>query len=170
MSSHVLVAYGSKHGSTAEIAQWVADALSAHGHEVTVRPADEVRSLDGYDGVVLGSALYAGRWHRGARRFARQYRADLAVLPVWLFSSGPLDGSAAERDIPATRQVQRIAARLGAREHVTFGGRLTAEAGGRLARRVVADGKGGDFRDPQHVKRWAAGVALELNPAPGKRP
>ena len=46
-------------------------------------------------------------------------------MPVWLFSSGPLDDSAAEGDIPAVPQVQQVAKEIRARGHRTFGGRLT---------------------------------------------
>jgi menaquinone-dependent protoporphyrinogen oxidase len=57
----VLVAYGSKRGGTAEIAEWIGDELRDAG--LMVDPARTVRKLI-YDVVVLGGALYMGRWHR----------------------------------------------------------------------------------------------------------
>ncbi|TQE36357.1 flavodoxin, partial [Streptomyces ipomoeae] len=57
-------------------------------------------SVASYDAVVAGGGLYAGRWQKHARRFLRRHRRDLAECPLWLFSSGPLDASASERDIP----------------------------------------------------------------------
>jgi menaquinone-dependent protoporphyrinogen oxidase len=162
MRPHVLVAYGSKNGSTAEIAQWIADALAAAGCEAAVKPADAVRSPEGYDAVVLGGALYMGRWHRDANRFARRHKKALAGRPVWLFSSGPLDSSAGERDIPPVPQAKRAADRLDAREHITFGGKLDENAQGWVARRIVSSGRAGDFRDPERIKAWASGVGREL--------
>ena len=38
--------------------------LSEHGLQTEVRPVREVRALDGCSAVVLGAALYSGRWHK----------------------------------------------------------------------------------------------------------
>ena len=84
----VLVAYGTKHGATAEIAEAIGKALIAAGLGVDVRRARRVRSLAPYQAVVLGSAVYAGRWRRDAMRLLR--RAELRERAVWLFSSGPV--------------------------------------------------------------------------------
>lgn len=100
MRPSALVAYGSKNGSTAEIARWIASVLRDNGIDADARSAHEIQDVGPYDAVVLGGALYAGRWHRDARRFARRHHRELAARPVWLFSSGPLDPSASERDIP----------------------------------------------------------------------
>ena len=162
MDKKVLVAYGSTNGSTAEIAGRVGEVLAGRGLDVEGRAASEVTDVAGYDAVVLGGGLYAGRWQRDARRFARRYRTALAARPVWLFSSGPLDPSASERDIPAAPGVQRVADRIGSRGHITFGGRLEGEVKGRLARMIVNSGKGGDYRDFDRISAWAAGVAREL--------
>ncbi|MFI6645976.1 flavodoxin domain-containing protein [Streptomyces sp. NPDC050504] len=162
VAHRVLVAYGSKNGSTAEIAQAVAETLNEEGVTATARPAALVGDLDGYDAVVIGGALYTGRWHREARRFLRRHRSALSRLPVWLFSSGPLDASATARDIPAVRGVLRTAAHLGARGHVTFGGRLEQGAEGRVAHMILKSGKGGDFRDFPQIAAWARNIAREL--------
>jgi menaquinone-dependent protoporphyrinogen oxidase len=79
---------------------------------------------------------------------------------VWLFSSGPLDGSAAE-DIPPVPQVQELLERIGARGHVTFGGRLSADAKGFPAS-AMAKTHAGDWRDPERIRGWAADVAMDL--------
>ncbi|MGW1010336.1 flavodoxin domain-containing protein [Streptomyces termitum] len=159
----VLVAYGSKHGATAGIADEIGRALRDDGFDTDVRPAGTVTDVGGYDGVVLGGALYAGRWNGEARRCARRNAEQLRHRPVWLFSSGPVDRSAEQRDIPPVRGVARRMKQLGAREHVTFGGALTADSPDLVARALVRHGKGGDFRDPARVRAWAhrIGAALE---------
>ena len=86
----VLVAVASRHGSTREIADAIAQELQAPGVHAEVRTADEVSDLDSYDAVVLGSAIYMGNWESAASRFAQQHQAKLASMPVWLFSSGPV--------------------------------------------------------------------------------
>ncbi|WP_037672697.1 flavodoxin domain-containing protein [Streptomyces griseus] len=162
MDETVLVTYGSTNGSTAEIAEHVGAVLSKEGLTVDVRPAAQVTDLAPYGAVVLGGGLYGGRWQRDARRFARRHGRALAERPVWLFSSGPLDPSASEREIPPTGGVQRVANRVDARGHITFGGRLEGEVKGRIARMIVKSGKGGDFRDFEQISTWAATVAQDL--------
>lgn len=158
----VLVAYASKNGSTAQIAEWIGDDLTSRGIEADVRPAAEVGDLIGYDAVILGSAVYAGRWLRSAARFARRHRKVLLELPVWLFSSGPLDATAAEGALPPVPSAVRIADRVDAADQITFGGRLVDGAGGLIARQILAQGKGGDFRDREQVRAWALGVADDI--------
>jgi menaquinone-dependent protoporphyrinogen oxidase len=160
--SNVLVAYGTTNGSTAQIAETIADVLRKEGTSADASAARSVRSMESYDAVVLGGGLYAGRWHKDARRFARRHRRALAEHPLWLFSSGPLDASASERDIPPVPGVKRIMIRLDAVEHITFGGRLEEGAKGWVARMILRSGKGGDFRDFAQIEEWATRIATRL--------
>ncbi|WP_405595470.1 flavodoxin domain-containing protein [Streptomyces sp. NBC_01410] len=165
MTRTVLVAYGSKKGSTAEIAQFIASILRDEGVKADARPAAQVCDIRPYEAVVLGGALRMGRWHRDARRFARRHRHALAGRPLWLFSSGPLDPSALERDIPAVRGVRQVERRLGALEHVTFGGRPTDGARGRIARAILEE-DGDDCRDFKRIALWAESIAACLTAIP----
>jgi menaquinone-dependent protoporphyrinogen oxidase len=83
-------------------------------------------------------------------------------MPVWLVSSGPLDDSAAQHEIPPTSQVRKLATRVGARDHVTFGGYLAPDARGFPAS-AMAKSKAGDWRDPAHIRRWVATVVGQLD-------
>jgi menaquinone-dependent protoporphyrinogen oxidase len=159
--TRVLVAYGSKRGATAEIAEWIGTALRDAGLEADVRPARGATPASSYDAVIVGGALYAGRWHRDATRFVRRYRSRLLHLPVWLFSSGPLDRTAKEGELPPVAGVAKAAGRIGAQGQVTFGGRLSADADGFIASKI-AQRQGGDYRDRDNVRAWAAGIAEEL--------
>lgn len=159
---NVLVAYGSKNRSTAGIADMIVATLQTDGLAAQARPAAEVRSLEEYDAVVLGGALYAGRWHRDARRFAHRHTKALLGRPVWLFSSGPLDDSADTGEIPPVAQVAKIFERLDAVEHVTFGGRLTEQAEGFIAKAMVRNGTSGDFRNQERIARWSHAIATHL--------
>jgi menaquinone-dependent protoporphyrinogen oxidase len=163
-TSNVLVAYGTKNGSTAGIADMIVATLRADGLTAEACPAADVRSVEEYDAVVLGGALYAGRWHRDSRTFARHYADALQSRPVWLFSSGPLDNSADKRELRPVSQVVKIATRVGAVEHVTFGGRLTKDAAGFMAKAIVRAGKGGDFRNPERIAAWSHTIATHLRP------
>jgi menaquinone-dependent protoporphyrinogen oxidase len=94
----VLVAYATKHGATAEIAERIAATMRGAGCEARALPADDVGDLEGCRAVVLGSALYMGRLRGSARHFARRHRRALARLPVWLFTSGPVDVGTTHRE------------------------------------------------------------------------
>ncbi|MDX6402236.1 MAG: menaquinone-dependent protoporphyrinogen oxidase [Gaiellaceae bacterium] len=89
MTGRTLVAYGTKHGSTLEVAEAIAASLRDSGHEVDIGPAADVRALDGYGAVVLGGALYMGRWHQGAAGFLKRHRHALAEIPLAVFAMGP---------------------------------------------------------------------------------
>jgi menaquinone-dependent protoporphyrinogen oxidase len=162
----VLVAYASKRGSTAEIAEAVAATLAESGFEVDCEEATSVRSLEPYDALVLGSAVYMKRWRGDARRFLRRNRRALAKLPFWVFSSGPVGDPAEDR--PEWTEPSKIVAsteRLGARGHVVFGGRLPAEPKGKIESAMVI-GVPPEFRDRRdwdEIRAWAKTVAQELS-------
>jgi menaquinone-dependent protoporphyrinogen oxidase len=159
----VLVVHGSKRGGTAGLAEMVGTAFRRLGWAAEVRPAADPGPVDA-DVVVIGGALYANRWHRDARRFARSHRKALADVPVWLFSSGPLDDSARTGDLAAVSQVQAIAADLEANGHMTFGGRLEPGASGFFAH-AMAKKYAGDWRDEQQVTEWVHEISRSLRPA-----
>lgn len=160
----VLVAYGTKMGGTRGIAEMVGRELEANGIDAKVIEAPVVKTLAGFDAVILGGALYSLRWHKDARGFVRRHGKALATIPVWFFSSGPLDGSAREKEIPPVRFVKNAIERIGARGHVTFGGRMPADATGFPAASMARD-NAGDWRDPDHVREWTKHVAEELHAA-----
>jgi len=164
----ILVTWGSKRGGTEGIARMVGAALAAAGHEPALLPASQVRRATGFDAVIVGGALYANRWHTDARRFVWTHREALRTVPVWFFSSGPLDDSADRGELPPTGQVRALAELVGAQEHVTFGGRLSAEARGFPAS-AMARTHGGDWRNPERISAWAAEVARAL-PTAAPRP
>jgi len=106
MTRRMLVAHATKKGSVAEVAEFVADTLRERGLTVDVQPAHLVKSVDEYDQVVLGGALYMGRWHPDARGFLRRHHRALARLPVAIFAMGPL--TTEEEDVAgARRQLER---------------------------------------------------------------
>jgi menaquinone-dependent protoporphyrinogen oxidase len=162
----VLVAFASKHGSTAEIADAVADELRGRGLRADCRPAGEVKTLDGYDAVVLGSAVYTKRWRRDARRLLHRHARELAAMPFWIFSSGPF-GEHPDPEWAEPPRVVKEADRLGARDHVVFGGRLPLEPKNFVEKAMVRDTppEVADLRDWDQIRGWSAAVAAALQDA-----
>jgi menaquinone-dependent protoporphyrinogen oxidase len=85
----VLVAYATRQGFTREVAETIATELEQAGVPAELRAAGAVGDLSVYTGVVLGSPLYTGRWHRDMRRMLHRHRHALANLPVAVFALGP---------------------------------------------------------------------------------
>jgi menaquinone-dependent protoporphyrinogen oxidase len=157
-AGRVLVAYGSTNGSTAEIAGWVAQALREDGLQVELADADHGEDVSSND----GGAVYVTRWHPAAQRLTRRHAEALRGRPVWLFSSGPLDTSADRGPVPVMRGAGKALTRVGAVEHVTFGGRIAPDAPSWMARRMAGSGLRGDFRNPERVRAWAHGIGQQL--------
>jgi menaquinone-dependent protoporphyrinogen oxidase len=168
MSATVLVTYASKHGGTAEIAERIAAAITASGDVADVRPVAEVRDVARYDAVVLGSAVYYGRWRGDARAFLRRHGHALRERPTWLFSSGPTGGSpeadaevtrAGETpDSPVPKELAGAVERVQLRGHATFPGRVDETMNGLLERWMPR----GDWRDLDRVAAWGVSIASEL--------
>jgi menaquinone-dependent protoporphyrinogen oxidase len=158
----VLVTAASRHGATQAIAHEIARQLRAAGRSARVLEPEAVDTLDGADAVVLGSAVYRGRWLPEARNLAARLEPDLAHRAVWLFSSGPVGEPPRPTDDVAD------AARAGrlthAREHRVFTGRLDLSClsrGERAgARRLHADD--GDYRDWYEIRCWATQIAEQI--------
>jgi menaquinone-dependent protoporphyrinogen oxidase len=89
MTPRVLVAYATRKGSTREVAEAIAAQLETDGVRTVVQPARARVDVRTFDGVVLGGALYTGRWHHDARRFLRRNRRMLRTLPVAVYGMGP---------------------------------------------------------------------------------
>jgi menaquinone-dependent protoporphyrinogen oxidase len=142
-------------------------ALSKQGLTVTVIPPGEVRAIDGYDAVIIGSAVYAGHWLSPAKDLVSRFRDELAARPVWLFSSGPVgnpSGKLAQAmgkdpvDLPAMRADSH------ARDHRMFAGKLDRKVLSRPQRAalLVFRGLDGDFRDWAEIRQWAGSIAAQL--------
>ena len=157
----VLVTHGSKRGGTAELAEMIAEVLRERGLAVDCLPAAGMPEVSPYDAVIVGGALYMTRWHRAARRFVRRNAAELQQRRVWLFSSGPLDDSASH-EIRPVAGVAKLMEKVGARGHVTFGGRLAPDARGFIASKM-ARAHAGDWRDRDAIRAWAASIADSIS-------
>jgi menaquinone-dependent protoporphyrinogen oxidase len=155
--SRVLVAFATKMGSTRGIANAVGAELLRHGLAVDVRDVREVSSLGDYQAVVLGSAVYLGRWRAEATRFVRQHTADLARSKVWLFESGWM-GKKSSAPLATSGGCTR-AQSVGTAAPIVFGGCLDPALATGPIERMVARRMAGDYRDWDEIRAWATTIA-----------
>jgi menaquinone-dependent protoporphyrinogen oxidase len=160
----VLVAYASKHGSTSGIAEAIAGALVDHDVKAEAKSVDTVEDLGPYEAVVLGSAVYAGSWMKDAVWFAERHGTDLARMPVWLFSSGPLGDDVKDHE-EQPRQLPELRRTIAPRDHRVFFGALDTSVLGFAERMIAKAVKAptGDFRDWDAIRGWAEQIAEELD-------
>lgn len=158
-----LVTVASKHGSTRDIANAIAEVLRAAGLDADLSDASDVTSIDCYDAVVIGSAVYMGGWLSEAKQLVERFQPQLAARPVWLFSSGPLGDEEPQPDGNPSGLPELIE-QTHARGHRIFTGKLDRDSlgiGERLITRMVHAPEG-DFRDWDAIRGWARGIATEL--------
>jgi menaquinone-dependent protoporphyrinogen oxidase len=157
MAPTTLIAYATKHDSTHQAAELVADVLREDGLAVDVRPARKVDDVERYAAVVVGGAMYMGRWHKDARHLLHTLRDALAQRPVFVFGMGPLDRKetsiAAARDqldhaLSETPEIEPVAVAV-------FGGVVHPEDH-RFPFNHMPEG---DARDPDAIRAWASDIA-----------
>ena len=167
MEEKVLVAYATKYSATAEIAEKIGQVLGQAGLSTDVMPAKEVSDLTPYKAVVLGSAVYIGKWRKEAVQFLQANEKMLVERLVWLFSSGPTgEGDAAElgQGWRFPGKLQPIADRVRPRDVAVFHGTVDVGKLNLIEKWMLKNVKApiGDFRDWDAIVAWAAGIADAL--------
>ncbi len=178
---NVLVAYATRHGSTAGIAERIAAGLRETGLAADARSVDDVRDIAPYDAFVIGGAAYMFHWLDGATRFVKKHRAVLAERPIWLFSSGPIGPDLVDKDgndvLVTTRPKEwpELIAMVRPRGDRVFFGAWDPSAppvgmAERFMHLMPASARdampAGDFRDWPAIDAWAAEIAWALQPVP----
>lgn len=160
----ILVAYATVYGSTQEVAEAIGTTLREQGLEADVRPAAEVRSLDGYAAVVLGTAMYFFMLHGDAKRFLSRFRKQFSAgLPVALFALGPFSTKPDEVE-SARKPIDKLLAKspwLKPASVRIFGGQLQPEKL-RFPHSMMRNQPASDARDWADIRAWALELADEL--------
>ncbi len=85
MTNKILVAYASRTGSTAGVAEAIGKTLAERTAQVDVCSMQHVRDLNPYCAVVLGSAIQNKQWLPEALRFVRTHHTALNQKPCAVF-------------------------------------------------------------------------------------
>lgn len=162
IAMHILVTASSKHGSTNEVADAIARRLEDAGHTADRIAPEDVISVDAYDAVICGSAVYILQWMDEAHDFMDRFSAQLENKPVWAFSVG-MNGVPKHAPQDPTR-IGPLLTRVSAIDLHSFAGRYTPSLLS-LRERSVARLAGvveGDFRDWDEINEWTDLILKEL--------
>ena len=167
MAMKVLVAYGTKYGATAEIAERIGQTMTQAGLEVDVTPAKRAGSPSEYQAVVLGSAVYMGQWRAEVANFLKDNEKLLSEQPVWIFSSGPSGKGDPVELVQGWRFPKGLAPvieRIKPRDISIFHGNYDVKKMNFIQKWMLNKARApmGDFRDWAAITRWAGGIAAAL--------
>jgi menaquinone-dependent protoporphyrinogen oxidase len=166
MSARILVAYASRAGSTAEVAETIGEVLRGRGLDVDVCSVKEVTGVSGYDGLVLGSAVWAGKPLPEAVKLAKTQKGALAELPVAYF----VLCDTLKEDTPENRERARgfVVPLVAIKEPVSVGLFAGARNFGKLhpvlrwLLTYVMRLAEGDWRDWGEIRAWATDLPARL--------
>jgi menaquinone-dependent protoporphyrinogen oxidase len=170
----VLVTYATAHGSTAEVGAEIGRILSEKGLVVEVVNVKEVRTVDGYDALVIGSAVHNGAWLPEFNAFLKAFADKLERVPVylWLSCIRVLE-QYGEQHVKEYYINYGLLEKLNVQDVAVFPGKLDLAASDWNERWTLAaryDGAtwpssfDGDFRDWDKIRAWANQVAAWLVP------
>lgn len=168
MNTTILVTYASKYGATREIAEKIGENLRQAGLGVDVLPVTGVRELTDYQAVVLGSAIYIGKWQKEAESFLQENEKTLTDRPVWIFSSGPSgngDPLALVEGALVPTNLKAITDRIQPRDITIFHGNIDLTKINfmeKFAVKNVVKKPFGDYRDWNMIKNWTNQIASVL--------
>jgi len=166
MTGKTLVGYATKYGSTQEVANFIADVLRETGVDVDLRELREVKSLEGYDAVVMGAPFYMFKWLKDARKFLSRHQGALRAMPVAVFALGPTDASETPENNPEVfEQLNKALAEFPWLEPVDqalLGGKLDPAKLKFPMSLFMGKMPVSDIRDWDRIRVWAEGVRKKL--------
>ncbi len=158
MNKKTLVAYVTRGGSTAEIAQAIAKTLTAQGAEVDVLPVNKVTDLKNYQAVVLGSAIRMSRWLPDAVKCVEHNQVQLSQMPTAFFAVHLMNIGGDETSLRSRQAyLDPIRLLINPQKEAFFAGvgdwKKVSFLDGLIGKAVKAPE--GDFRDWNAIRSWA---------------
>ena len=93
-----LIAYATKHGTSEKCAKMLKAELNGEVDLVNLEKMSKI-DLGGYDQVIIGGSVYAGRMRKPVRAFCLQHLEELKNKRVGLFFCGIADGKDADDEL-----------------------------------------------------------------------
>jgi len=166
VASRILVAYATRAGSTAEVADAIGKKLARKGVVVDVKPLKKVQSLNAYQAVVLGSAIRRGAVLPEMTDFVKTHKSELERLPVAYFIVCMiLRDNTEENRKTAASYLDPLRAEVAGVDAGMFAGKLDYSKLNSVDAFVVKHIIGtpeGDLRDWQKINDWAENLSAKL--------
>ena len=165
MTDTILVAYATRYGSTAEVAEAVGDELRKAGAEVDVQPISDVQDLSPYRAVIIGSPIYMGKWLPEAQVFVERHQQYLRGIPVAYFAVGlTIMGGTPDAIRKAEASMGQVRMLVNPVDIGIFPGRLESSRLSMADRAItkLIRAKTGDFRDWEAVRAWAQALRPKI--------
>jgi menaquinone-dependent protoporphyrinogen oxidase len=166
MDKRILVTYASKYGSTGGVAEAIGKGLCSKGAAADVLLTKNAVNLSSYQGVVVGSAIYMGKWLPDAVEFVKTNCEMLRRVPVAYFLvCMTLCKPTAENRVKVLAYLDPVLKAIPEIKPVgigTFAGALDYSNLSWLNKKILKS-KGtpeGDFRDWNAIRAWAEGSAF----------
>ena len=188
LTTQILIAFSSRHGSTSEIAQEIADTIDREETLVDlVDLKDKTKwpnenELKEYSGIVVGSGIKYGKWTKEGFNFLKKFKNTLNEKPLGVFISSGEASNPRTYDRAKEKYLVDVLSRIGIK-----GDRLMIEAFGgvfdlstdssynflerKILKRIaesdetgfiIHDGKLNDFRNWQSIRNWATDFCNEV--------
>lgn len=163
MEKKILVAYASRAGATAEIAEEVGKVLAAEGLKVDVLPIQKVTTLEPYTALVLGSAARIGRLIPETTRFVRRHSKAIQNIKVAYFVSClTMFKDTPEARATVTGYLKPLVKIKEPLDIGLFGGVMEPEKIPGVWSRIMKNAERGDYRDWEAIRTWAKEVGEKL--------
>ncbi len=171
-SKKILIAYASEFGTTGEVAAAIGDVLCKEGNTVETKWVKNVKELNSYDAVIVGSPIHKGKWMSEAKEFVKANQKQLQQLPVvYFYTCLFLHKQNPKSDIEAKEVAENLHAMVPQVKPLRIGGFagvLDYRNMGffhSLILKLILSNKGvkeGDYRDWKAIKRWAKETLLKV--------
>ena len=168
--ARILVTYGTKHGSTAEIATRIGQRITAAGFDTDTLQANLGIDISKYDALVVGSPIYAGQWLPEPTLLFAVHRERVSDKPTALFSVGMIDVKhpgklREEHDAWIEKAFTEEEIQLNIVSTATFRGaysRRNLPTWLRMIDYILRIAPQGDHRQWDEIERWGDEVAITL--------
>lgn len=168
----ILVAYATKHGSTAEVAEFIGQVFREHDLDTTVMAAEKVQSVSDYDAFVVGSPVYASLWLTEISQFLERFETELSKKPVyyWMNCIRVLEPDGREHAL-AEYIYKPLMNKIGVRDIAVFGGKLSLDEidwnerwtlSARYEGDALPGSRNDDYRDWEAIREWAKHIREQL--------
>ncbi|MCB0804912.1 MAG: flavodoxin domain-containing protein [Bacteroidales bacterium] len=168
MENKVLIVFASKYGATREIAEEIGECLEEVDLEVEIISVEQVTGVDRYRAVVIGSAVYLGRWRRRVKHFLTENEEILSRKPVWIFSSGPTGTGQPEVLLKGWKvpvNMKKVVKNINPVDVMVFHGKIDLIELNMFERLAINKMRipSGDYRNVESIREWANSIISYLN-------